>query len=183
MSSVSAALGAQAAPVTVEWNGRTIELRPAEWGRVFSALEQWLIEREADPLVASWERLVARGLMTRAELIAKNDEFTTRATESGEYSFGGPKQTKILQAIFAVLQAPAAPEGGDASKAPAPEAIDHATAAGVLKFVSLLIGVDMQLPEVMAFLRDKRQELGYKLPLVLKRSLPDPKEPPATPAA
>ena len=158
-ASISTALGNQAAPITMEWRGRTLEFRELQWNSIVSALEQWLIDRAIVQKIAAWEALHRKGLMTLEQVQQKAEEFTDQCVEHGLYSFGSP----AMMAIF-----------NDVAQGSVSATQKRPHFAGVLKLVSLMTALSED--DVISLMNEKGTELGMKLALTMNRGLPpDPK--------
>lgn len=159
MSSVSSAGGAQSAPVTLEWRGRTLQLRPLTW-KLISELERWLIQREADARTDAMALLVERGVLTADKLAERIEAFVDDAVNNGRYSFGSPRMQRVLS-----LMQTGGESAGD---------VDAATMAAKFKMIALILGVDVD--DAINVMHEKKSELAMKLGLVLGESMPAPKE-------
>lgn len=162
MSSLSAALGASAAPLSFTWGDREITLKPIQLGPVLSKMENWLIQRALDGKIIAWEAMIKLGRMTDAEMLERIEAFTKDCVENGSYSMGSAP----MQEIFGSLMAVAKKEEGAPDVEMSPGAIQ-----GLIQFLSII--TDLPSEEVIRLMREQRAKTVANVQIVSKRSLPD----------
>lgn len=174
--SVAAAMGGHGAPVTIEWDGKTVEIKNPDWGKVISQMTNFMIDHDLDLQMIAWNKLVDRGLWQPQQRDAEAIKFVVEAEDSGAYSINGPKFRALLETAFEE-----ADEEAKSKRTPEEQQQAEAKAAKhlptLLKFISLMAGIAPE--DVLAVMKDKRAEFLAKIVLVMKRSFP-PKEQGAT---
>lgn len=159
MTTPAAALCDVAKPLTIQWRGRTVNLKYLSWVDVLLQLEDWIWERMCDKNTVSLNSLLKAGIISRDELIEKQQEFSNGAHKKNLAGFGS-------EAMMGILTIGA--DGKTGSQTPASPHF-----AGLLKFITLM--TDLSADDAVSLLNDKEKqaELSQKLAMVMTRSFPD----------
>lgn len=162
------AVGGQAPPLSIEHEGRTYRLNMLNFV-MLTELGDWMLQRECDARVASDKSLLKAGLLTVEQIIARKDTFVEDAVVTGRYSLGSPRMLKMFGTLEKAAKETVKEDDAEANKAALGELFEP-----IMKLFSLMIGCDFDT--VINLHHACGAELMDKMNLVLKQSLPDPKE-------
>jgi len=145
VSTLSAALGASAAPVAIEHNGTLYKFKPLIQV-IKTEFERWLTSRAIEADIMVLKALKDAGLLDNAEIGAFRERFATDYV-SGKWAFGGPEMAKVLQ--------------------------DKTASMGTAKLtlMAMLIGTDVTT--LLEIMQAKPDELMMKFSQVLGESMPE----------
>jgi hypothetical protein len=158
MSTVGAALSDVAKPLTIEWRGKKAEIGYLKWKTIIVPMEDWLTEQACKKNLAYLMSLFNVGLLTKEEVMAKQEDFSKQLLLNNACGFGS-------EAMMSLLKIADAGKPEDLAKPSNPNV------TGILKLFTLITGRCEE--DVMEMYSDVPDELFEKIGLALKRSFPD----------
>lgn len=173
--SLESALGSHAAPVTLEFRGKTYHLRPLKAERL-TELSRWMQEREATARLDSDLALVASGRMTEEKAFARRDAFIDEAVNDGRYSFGGERMQKVFTALESIIRLTKAKDAGELSPEQIKEserelkAHNQRIAEPLCKMMAIIVGCDMDT--IILMRQEIEAELSRKVMMVMEEGSP-----------
>lgn len=177
MGGLAAALGNSATPVTIDWKGRTFELK-VSWAGVIDQLEKWLIKRERELHYETWKGMVQDGLMTVDEFSSRLTKFNDEAVNKGRYGFGSERMMAVFsfgrnraeeEADGGQIKTPEGKAGGGQNRLP-----EGSSIWAFMKFLSLIMNTDMDTASTV--FADQPEAVLEAVNELLSRSMPTQEE-------